>query len=72
MSTTPRVYFNPWDPEFRANPYPYYAPLLAGPPPVIELVQKIALIARYADVTAVLRDARFSADGSKRTIAQVE
>ena len=72
MSTTPQVYFNPWDPEFRANPYPYYAPLLAGPPPVIELVQKIALIARYADVTAVLRDARFSADRSKTTIAQVE
>src|SRR5690242_6676382 len=72
MSTTPQVYFNPWDPEFRADPYPYYAPLLAGPPPVIELVQKIALIARYADVTAVLRDARFSADRSKTTLAQVE
>ena len=72
MSTTPQVYFNPWDPEFRANPYPYYAPLLAGPPPVIELVQKIALIARYADVSAVLRNARFSADRSKTAIAQVE
>ena len=24
MSTTPQIYFNPWDPEFRANPYPYY------------------------------------------------
>src|SRR5215831_9878013 len=72
MSTTPQVYFNPWDPEFRANPYPYYAPLLAGPPPVIELGQKIALIARYADVTAVLRDPRFSADRSKTTLAQVE
>jgi hypothetical protein len=28
MSTTPQIYFNPWDPEFRANPYPYYAPPL--------------------------------------------
>jgi len=72
MSTTPQIYFNPWDPEFRANPYPYYAPLLAGPPPMIELAQKIALVARYADVTAVLRDARFSADRFKTTIAQVE
>jgi cytochrome P450 len=72
MSTTPQVYFNPWDPEFRANPYRYYAPLVAGPPQVIELVQKIALIARYAEVIAVLRDARFSADRSKTTIAQVE
>src|SRR5262249_22951328 len=58
--------FNPWDPEFRANPYPYYAPLLSGPPPVIELMGKVGLVARYADVTAVLRDtARFSADRSK-------
>jgi cytochrome P450 len=72
MSTAPQIYFNPWDPEFRANPYPYYAPLLVGPPPVIELVQKIALIARYADVTAVLRDARFSADRFKTTIVQIE
>src|ERR1700739_2698772 len=72
MSTSPQIYFNPWDPEFRANPYPYYAPLLAGPPPVIELAQKIALIARCADVTAVLRNARFSADRSKTTIAPVE
>ena len=66
MSTS-QIYFNPWDLEFRANPYPYYAPLLAGPPPVIELMQKIALIARYEHVSSVLRDtARFSADGSKR------
>jgi cytochrome P450 len=72
MSPAPQIYFNPWDPEFRANPYPYYAPLLVGPPPVIELVQKIALIARYADVTAVLRDARFSADRFKTTIVQIE
>ena len=25
-------YFNPWDPEFRANPYPHYSALLSGPP----------------------------------------
>jgi cytochrome P450 len=71
MSTS-QIYFNPWDPEFRANPYPYYAPLLAGPPPVIELAQKIALIARYEDVSAVLRDtARFSADRFKTTMGQI-
>src|SRR5215469_4970086 len=70
MSTS-QIYFNPWDPEFRANPYPYYAPLLAGPPPVIELTQKIALIARYQDVSAVLRDtAGFSADRFKTTMGQ--
>ena len=61
-----QVYVNPWDPEFRANPYPYYAPLLAGPPAVIDLMTKVALVARYCDVTAVLRDtARFSADRGK-------
>jgi cytochrome P450 len=72
--TTNQVYFNPWDPEFRANPYPYYEPLLAGPPPVINLMTKMALVARYADVTAVLRDSvRFSADREKTMpLAQVE
>ena len=51
------VYFNIWDPEFRANPYPHYAPLLAGPPPLLEMgPMTFALVARYADVTAALRD----------------
>jgi pimeloyl-[acyl-carrier protein] synthase len=51
------VYFNIWDPEFRANPYPHYAALLAGPPPVITVgPMRFALVARYADVTAGLRD----------------
>jgi pimeloyl-[acyl-carrier protein] synthase len=51
------VYFNIWDPEFRANPYPHYDPLLAGPPPIFDAgPMKFALVARYADVTAGLRD----------------
>ena len=51
------VYFNIWDPEFRANPYPHYGPLLAGPPPIVDAgPMKFALVARYADVTAGLRD----------------
>jgi cytochrome P450 len=51
------VYFNIWDPEFRANPYPHYARLLAGPPPLLEMgPMTFALVARYADVTAALRD----------------
>ena len=29
------IQFNIWDPEFRANPYPYYGPLLAGPPSIL-------------------------------------
>ncbi|HXW83675.1 MAG TPA: cytochrome P450, partial [Candidatus Binataceae bacterium] len=60
------IFFNPWDPEFRANPYPHYGPLLAGPPRILDLMQKVALIARFADVTQVLKDtARFSADRAR-------
>jgi cytochrome P450 len=51
------VYFNIWDPEFRANPYPHYAPLLAGPPHILNMGPiTFALVARYADVTNALRD----------------
>ena len=31
------IYFNIWDPEFRANPYAHYAPLLAGPPSILAM-----------------------------------
>src|ERR1039458_6735379 len=30
-------YFNQWDPEFRANPYPHYKAMLAGPPRIINI-----------------------------------
>jgi cytochrome P450 len=51
------VYFNPWDPAFRNDPYPYYAPMLAGPPPLIEWgAFKIVLVARYADAVRILRN----------------
>ena len=50
-------YFNIWDPEFRANPYPHYVPLLDGPPQIVEAgPMRFVLAARYADVTAGLRD----------------
>ena len=55
------IYFNPWDPAFRANPYPHYRPLLAGPPRILDLFGPTAMVTRFADVTAVLRDhAHFS------------
>ncbi len=55
------IYFNPWDPEYRANPYPSYRAMLKGPPRVINLITPIALVARYADCAQVLRDhERFS------------
>jgi cytochrome P450 len=34
---TDEIYFNQWDPEFRANPYPHYKPMLAGPPRIINI-----------------------------------
>jgi cytochrome P450 len=56
-----QIYFNPWDPAFRANPYPHYKPLHQGPPRIINLFDPIAMVARYQDVTTVLRDhQRFS------------
>src|ERR1700687_1347936 len=55
------IYFNPWDPAFRANPYPHYKPLLAGPPRILDLFGPTAMVTRFADVTTVLRDhAHFS------------
>ncbi|MGH7934637.1 MAG: cytochrome P450 [Candidatus Binataceae bacterium] len=56
-----QIYFNPWDPAYRANPYPYYKPLLAGPPRLLNLFIPMALIARWADAVPILRDhERFS------------
>ncbi len=56
-----QIYFNPWDPAFRANPYPHYKPLLAGPPRILDLFGPTAMVTRYADVTTALRDhAHFS------------
>ncbi|MGH7813305.1 MAG: cytochrome P450 [Candidatus Binataceae bacterium] len=53
-----KIYFNPWDPAFRANPYPFYEPLLAGPPQFFELFGNVLLTARFDDVTAILKDAQ--------------
>jgi pimeloyl-[acyl-carrier protein] synthase len=58
-------YFNPFDLQFRANPYPHYAALLEGPPRLINLVVPAALVARYDEVVAVLRSAEFSAERPK-------
>ncbi len=58
--------FNPFSPEFQADPYPLYRRLRAEDPvhyvelPGLELMG-LWLLTRHADVTAVLRDERFSA-----------
>ncbi len=50
------IAYNPFDPSFLADPYPYYGPLLAGPPRRVAMGLPVTLVARYADVTAVLRN----------------
>ncbi len=53
--------FNPWDENFRRNPYSFYQPLRMSPPPVLRFFIPVAIISRYADVLATLRDQnRFS------------
>lgn len=67
------VYFNPWDPEFRANPYPHYSAINDGPPKLIDLFGPTALVGRYADVTAALKDqARFSSAERNRSQEDIE
>ncbi|MGH7781193.1 MAG: cytochrome P450, partial [Candidatus Binataceae bacterium] len=63
--TEQAYYFNPWDPEFRANPYPHYPALLSGPPRVTILPgAPFVLVARYHDAIAVMRNhAQFSSVG---------
>jgi cytochrome P450 len=58
--------FNPWNAEFRSNPYPFYRQLHDGPPRMINLFGQVALVGRFADVTAILKDnARFSSYQSR-------
>jgi pimeloyl-[acyl-carrier protein] synthase len=49
-------YFNPFDPEFRANPYPHFPALLDGPPRQLNFFMPTTLVARYDDVVTVLHD----------------
>ena len=53
--------FNPWDENFRRDPYSAYQSLVASPPPVLRFFMPVAIVARYADVSATLLDQhRFS------------
>lgn len=53
-----RVRFNPFNPEFRRDPYPVYAALRAREP--VKRVFGSWLVSRHADVLAVLRGRQFS------------
>ncbi|HLI81898.1 MAG TPA: cytochrome P450 [Candidatus Binataceae bacterium] len=53
--------FNPWDENFRRNPYSFYSPLRLSPPPVLRFFIPVAVLSRYDDVLATLHDqVRFS------------
>jgi pimeloyl-[acyl-carrier protein] synthase len=62
-ATAPPVEFNPFLPEFRADPYPLYRQLRSADPVHWSAFLGFWVLTRYADCVAVLRDAaRFSAD----------
>jgi cytochrome P450 len=55
--------YDPFAPEYRANPYPVYAELRRSAPVYWAARSKMWVISRYDDVMAVLKDtARFSSD----------
>lgn len=70
MSESTAIYFNPWDEAYRANPYPHYKPLYERGPHMMNLFVPFALVARYADAAAIIRDhQRFSSVRPKNNIA---
>ncbi|MBA9005544.1 cytochrome P450 [Thermomonospora cellulosilytica] len=57
-TTAPEIDFNPFDPAYRADPYPYYHRLRERAP-IYRNPLGHWLLSRYRDCTAVLRDDRF-------------
>ena len=56
--------FNPFDPAFRANPYPYYDALRSNEP-VHTTEFGMVVLTRYEDVSTTLKSADFSRDVEK-------
>ena len=57
--------FNPWTPEFIADPYPFYHRLRAADPMHLTPLG-FHVASRHADVTSILRDKRFGKDFAGR------
>src|SRR3984893_2642736 len=53
--------FNPWSPDFIADPYPHYRRLREADPMHLTPLG-FHIVSRHADVTAILRDKRFGKD----------
>ena len=60
-ATAEALEFNPLDPAFIADPYPFYRRLREAAP-VFKTPQGFWLITRYDDVAFALRDRRFGKD----------
>jgi pimeloyl-[acyl-carrier protein] synthase len=54
--------FNPFLPEFRRDPYPFYRTLQAKHPVYFSPALRGWILSRYSDVVDVLQDSRFSVD----------
>ena len=61
MPDTDPLVFNPLDPSFRIDPYPFYA-RLREQDPVHQTALGSWVISRYADCVALLKDPRVSSD----------
>ncbi|MGD9892670.1 MAG: cytochrome P450 [Dehalococcoidia bacterium] len=61
QGTAAPVVFNPFDPDFRVNPYPVYR-RLREERPVQQTFPGNWVLSRYADCAALLRDPRASSD----------
>jgi len=59
--TDTEMTFNPFDPAFRANPYPYYAKWRVHAP-VMTTPLGFTVLTRYEDVARTLRGAEFARD----------
>jgi len=69
MAST-EVEFNPFLPEFHANPYPFYHRLRAADP-VHQTPMGLWVLTRYDDVVTALRDPRFGREGFEQMLAAV-
>jgi len=58
------ILFNPFDPAFRANPYPFYDTLRAQDP-VHQTALGMVVLTRYEDVSATLKSNDYSRDIEK-------
>jgi pimeloyl-[acyl-carrier protein] synthase len=62
--------FNPFLPEFRADPYPFYQSLRARAPVYFSPILRGWILTRYADIAAVLHDPRFSVNRQQSKLFQ--